>query len=179
MMSEIIEAIKHDNIPALMSLLQNGADLNAPLVLGLEYELDDPDEISPLFFAIRNYASIELIEVLLAHGVDIFEVDSHGVSALDVAIKFKRRDVVSLCLDKGFELNATKRRSGITPLMLAACFNDIAIIDLLLSSGADINQRDAQGMSAKDYAKRLGQKKVVEFLDSKGGRFFLYQEEQE
>lgn len=178
-MPDIIEAIKHDNIPALSNLISQGADLNSPLVLGMEYDLDDPDEISPLFFAIRNYASIELIEVLLAHGVDIFGVDSHGVSAIDVAIKFKRHDVVSLCIAKGFDLNTTQRRSGITPLMLAACFNDVVMIELLLSNGADINQRDAHGMSAKDYAKRLGQKKVVEFLASKGGLFFLYKEEQD
>jgi len=59
--------------------------------------------------------------------------------------------------------------------MLASCFNDIEMIELLLKNGADINKIDNHGMNAKDYAKRLGQKSVLAFLDKHGANFSLYQ----
>lgn len=169
-MQTLAAVIEQDSIMHLKQLIDNGIDLSKTLVLGDEYELDSPDEVSVLFFAIRKYASIELIKLLLEHGVDLFEVDSEGVSSLDVAIKFKRHDVVQLCIDSGFDLNTTKRKSGITPLILASCFNDIDMLKLLLENGAKIDNKDKFGMNAIEYAQKLGQTKTAEFLESKIGK---------
>ena len=126
-MNPVTEAIENDSVAKMKSLIKSGADLNKPILIGEEYELDDYDDISPLFYAIRKYASLDMIELLLENGVDLMETDSDGVSALDMAIKFKRLDVIQFCLDKGFDLNVTKRKSGITPVMLAACFSNIGL----------------------------------------------------
>lgn len=176
-MNEVTQAIENDSIAKLKSLIKNGVDITKPILIGEEYDLEDYDEVSPLFYAIRKYASLELIETLLENGADLFERDGDGISALDVAIKFKRKDVIQFCIDKGFDLNATKRKSGITPAMLAACFSDIEMMKLLLDNGADINAADRTGMSPKDYARKLGQKKMVEFLTEQGGKFNVYPEE--
>ena len=45
------------------------------------------------------------------------------------------------------------------------------MMQLLLDNGGEINQVDKSGMAPKDYAKKLGQKKMLEFLDEKGARF--------
>jgi len=176
-MNEVTQAIENDSIARLKSLVEEGVDLNKPILIGEEYDLEDYDEISPLFYAIRKYASLELIAFLLENGVDIHQTDSDGISALDMAIKFKRKDLVQFCMDKGIDIHTTKRRSGILPLQLASCFNDTELIQMLLDEGADINATDASGMSAKDYAKKLGQKKVVEYLSERGGKHNLYPEE--
>jgi len=176
-MNPVTEAIENDSIATLKSLVKKGVDITKPIIIGEEYDLDDYDTIAPLFYAIRKYASLELIEFLLENGADIFETDSDGVSALDMAIKFKRKDVVKYCLEKGYDLNTTKRKSGIKPLMLACCFNDLEMIQMLLDNGADLNAYDNTGMSAKDYAKKLGQKKTLEFLEAKGARFKAYPNE--
>ncbi|SFV53538.1 ankyrin repeat family protein [hydrothermal vent metagenome] len=176
-MNELTQAIENDSIAKLKSLLQEGADLNKPILIGEEYDLEEYDEISPLFYAIRKYASLEMIELMLENGVDLYVTDSDGISALDMAIKFKRKEIIQYCIDKGMELNRTKRKSGILPIMLAACFSDTELIEMLLEHGADINATDASGMSAKDYAKKLGQKKMVSFLSEKGARHNLYPEE--
>ncbi len=160
----------------LKKALKDGIDLNSNIKIGMEYDLDSYDEIPILFYAIRNGASLEAIEILLENGADIFITDSDGIGAIDVAIKFKREDVVKLCIKKGVDLNSTKRKSGITPLLLASCFNNIDMINLLLENGADIDITDKFGMSAKDYARKLGQKSVVEFLDKNGAKFNLYKE---
>ncbi len=176
-MKALLEAIEHDSLVKMRALLEQGLDLNQPIVIGEEYDLDEPDEIGLLFYAIRTHASLEAIELLLEYGMDIHQLDEDRISTLDTAIKFKRKDIVQLCIGNGMDLNTTKRKSGMLPLLLAACFNDTQMVDLLLDNGADLNSTDASGMSAKDYAKKLGQKKMVEFLDQKGAKFSLYPNE--
>ena len=176
-MEELIEAIENDSIVTLKKLCKNGIDLNEPIDAGLEYGLEDPDYMPTLFFAIRKHASIEFIEVLLEHGLNITDTDDDGLSAIDIAIKFKREDVVNFCIEKGMDVNATTRKSGITPIVLASCFNNIDMVKLLLKHGADINTQDSNGMSAKDYAKKLGQKKMITFLDEHGATYNRYGED--
>lgn len=175
-MNPVTEAIENDSVAKMKSLIKSGVDINKPILIGEEYELDDYDDISPLFYAIRKYASLDMIELLLENGVDLMETDSDGVSALDMAIKFKRLDVIQFCLDKGFDINVTKRKSGITPVMLAACFSNIEMMNLLLDNGGDVNVCDRAGMAPKDYAKKLGQKKMIDFLTEKGAKFNVYPE---
>jgi ankyrin repeat protein len=175
-MEKLIEALERDNLVDLKKACRSGVDLNSNIKIGMEYDLDSYDEIPILFYAIRSGASLEAIEILLENGADIFITDSDGIGAIDVAIKFKREDIVKLCIDRGVDLNSTKRKSGITPLLLASCFNNIDMINLLLENGADIDATDKSGMSAKDYARKLGQKRVVEFLEKRGAKFNLYKE---
>ncbi|RUM70292.1 MAG: ankyrin repeat domain-containing protein, partial [Sulfurovum sp.] len=124
-----------------------------------------------------KYASLEMIEFFLENGIALTQRDADGISALDMAIKFKRKDIIQFCIDQGFELNTTTRKSGITPVMLAACFSDLDMMKILLNNGGDINVTDCSGMAPKDYAKKLGQKKMVEFLESKGAKFSAYPNE--
>lgn len=176
-MNEVTQAIENDSVAKMKSLLKSGADLNKPILIGEEYDLDDYDDISPFFYAIRKYASMEMLELMLENGVDLHEVDSDGISALDMAIKFKRKEVIQFCVDRGFDLNITKRKSGITPVMLAACFSDIEMMEMLLNNGGDVNVADRSGMAPKDYAKKLGQKKMLDFLDEQGAKFNAYPNE--
>lgn len=176
-MNEVTQAIENDSVAKMKSLLKNGADLTKPILIGEEYDLEDYDEISPFFYAIRKYASMEMLDLMLENGVDLHETDSDGISALDMAIKFKRKDVIQFCIDKGFDLNVSKRKSGITPVMLAACFHDLEMMKMILDNGGEINAVDKSGMSPKDYAKKLGQKKMIEFLDEQGGMCSRYPNE--
>jgi len=176
-MEELLTAMKRDNLVKIKSLCKQGIDLTQPIILGSEYDLEDYDETSILFYAIRNGVSIDAIEILLDYGVDIKQIDEDGLSAIDVAIKFKREDIVELCISRGLDINKTSRKSGINPLLLASCFNNIPMVELLLKHNADINSSDNSGMSAKDYAKKLGQKKMLEFLDKNGAKHNIYQEE--
>jgi len=178
-MEELIEAIENDSIVTLKKLCKEGVDLNQPIDAGLEYGLEDPDYIPTLFFAIRKYASIEFIEVLLENGLELIQIDDDGLSAIDIAIKFKREDVIDFCVQHGISVNETHRPSGITPIVLAACFNNTRIVEQLINYGAEVNAKDNNGMSAKDYAKKLGQKKMVTFLHERGARHNRYPEDLE
>ena len=177
-MNPLTIAIENDSIAKVKSLLKEGVDLKKPILIGEEYELDEYDDISPFFYAIRKRASLEMLELFLENGIELMSTDTEGVSALDMAIKFRRKEVIQFCIDKGFDLNTTKRKSGITPVMLAACFSDMEMMQILLDGGGDINAVDKVGMSPKDYSKKLGQKKMTEFLQEKGGKFSRYPEEE-
>ena len=176
-MNPLTIAIENDSVAKVKSLLKEGVDINKPLLIGEEYELEDYDTMAPFFYAIRKYACMEMLELFLENGADLHARDSDGISALDIAIKFKRKDVIVFCVEKGFDLNISKRKSGITPVMLAACFSDLELMQLLLDNGGELNIFDKSGMSAKDYAKKLGQKKMVEFIGQNGGKFNRYPEE--
>jgi ankyrin repeat protein len=163
---ELLDALEHDSLPQIKKLLSSGNyDLNSDVEIGLEYELDDYDEIPLLFWAIQSGASQEAIELLLEYGANLKQLTKEGVGALDYAIKYRRKDIVELCKSKGIDLTSSKRKSGLTPLMLAASFNDIDMIKYLIDLGANPKARDNSGMNALDYATKLGQKSAVEFLE--------------
>jgi len=167
-MDQLLEALAHDNLVALKRILDIGeVDLSKEVIMGAEYDLDEPDEVPLLFLAISNGASLEAIELLLDAGVDIGEVNREGVGALDIAIKYRRMDIIELCDRHGISLLESRRKSGITPLILAASFSDIEIVAYLLSKGASVHDTDKYGMTATAYAKRMGQKKMLEFLESR------------
>lgn len=178
-MNPLTIAIENDSVAKVKSLLKEGVDLNKPILIGEEYDLEEYDDIAPFFYAIRKRASLDMLELFLDNGVELMKTDSDGVSALDMAIKFKRKEVIQFCIDNGFDLNTTKRKSGITPVMLAACFSDMDMMQMLLDGGGEINAVDGAGMSPKDYSKKLGQKKMTEFLHEKGGKFSRYPEDGE
>ena len=166
-MQALLEALKHDNLVALKKRLASGeVDLTQEVLMGAEYDLDEPDEVSLLFFAVSNRVSKEAIEMLIDAGLDITEVNREGVGVLDIAIKYKRMDIIALCEAHGISLRESKRKSGVTPLMLAASFNDREIVTYLLSKGANPQDIDNYGMTAAAYAKRMGQQKMLEFLES-------------
>ena len=164
-MKKLLEAIEHDSIPQIKKLLkENSYNLNSEVIVGQEYDLEEHDEIALLFYLIQTGASLEVIELLIDSGMDIKYTNREGLSALDFAIKYRREDIIKLCKKSGISLTTSTRKSGLTPLMLAASFNDIELMKFLIKEGADVNTKDKFGMSALDYAKKMGQKKAVEFL---------------
>ena len=165
-MDELLEAIEQDSIVHIKKLLkENNYNLNQDVVIGKEYDLDEHDEIPLLFYLVQTRASLEVIKLLVEHGMDIKHTNKEGLSALDFAIKYRRKDVIELCKDSGISLTTSSRKSGLTPLMLAASFNDIDLMKFLIQEGANIEDRDNYGMNAIDYAYKLGQKKAAEFLE--------------
>ncbi len=168
-MQELLEALSHDNLVALRKILAIGrVDLSAEVIIGEEYDLDEPDEVPLLTYAISEGASLEAIEMLVDAGIDIAEVNREGVGVLDIAIKHKRLDILKLCEARGIDLLESRRKSGVTPLILAASFSDMQIVTYLIERGADVNDRDNYGMTAADYAKRMGQEKMLTFLEKQG-----------
>ncbi len=164
-MKKLLQAIENDSLVEVKRLLkEHKYDLNKDVAIGTEYELDEYDEIPLLFYLIQNRASLEMIKLLVEHGMNLHKTTKEGVGAIDIAIKYHRLDVLEYCKEQGIDIVNSQRKSGLTPLMLATCFNDVKIMQYLIENGAKIEQRDNFGMNALDYAKKLRQKSAMEFL---------------
>lgn len=165
---KLLQALERDSLVEIKKLLEKGdIDLQSDVIIGEEYDMDEPDEIPLLFYAIMNGASFEAIEMMLEAGMPIDTYTREGVGALDIAIKYRRSDIVKLCKENGISLTATKRKSGMTPIMLAAGFNDKEMVEFLLKEGADPAERDKYGMNALDYASKLGYDSMKSFIEDK------------
>lgn len=78
-------------------------------------------------------------------------------------------DAIRAAIERGANVNATDAKAR-TTLMLAAISESLppASLQLLIERGVDISIKDTSGLTALDFAKRLGNTPVVEALVSRG-----------
>jgi len=165
--TELLQALANDNLVAIKKILSdNDFDLRKDIETDYGYDLEDAEEVNILFYALQIGVSIEAIDLLLEGGADLAYTNTVGVGILDVAIKHKRKDIVALCLDKGVNPSVSSRKSGITPLILAASFNNVDMVKYLIDRGASIEERDGNGHTALDYAVKMNQKEILEYIKS-------------
>ncbi|QBN20244.1 ankyrin repeat domain-containing protein [Flavobacterium nackdongense] len=78
-------------------------------------------------------------------------VFSETPSILAVAISKGEIETVKQIIESGTKVN--KKINGLTPLMYAARYNKVEIIEYLLLKGADRDIKDGQGFTALKYAE--------------------------
>ncbi|BDY13264.1 ankyrin repeat domain-containing protein [Hydrogenimonas cancrithermarum] len=154
---DLIEAVENDEIVRVKQLLDAGADVTVV----------NEEEMPLLLIAIKKGASKEMVELLLNAGANIEWKTDEGVSLLDEAVERNRIDLAELFIECGIDPAVTSRKSGMTTLMLAACFDYIDMMEMLLSRGADLYAVDEIGMGATDYARKLGRKRAHKWLEEK------------
>ena len=169
-MSELLQALAHDNLVAIRKILEtHDLDLTQEIETDYGYDLEDTEEVHILFYALHVGASLEAITLLADNGADLKYTNRAGVGILDIAIKHKRKDIANLCIDSGIDPSASTRRSGITPLILAASFNNVDMVKYLISKGASIDEKDSNGHSAFDYATKMNQTEILDYIESLKG----------
>ena len=150
---DIIEAIERDNLIEVKKLLKDGVEPN------LEIE-----EVPLLIIALKRKASLEVIKELINAGANMHYTNEDGVSVLDEAIESKNLEIVKFLVESGIDVNATKRGSGFTPLMVATTLGNSELVEFLLQNGAKREVKDNNNLTALDYAIKTGQKKIIPLL---------------
>jgi len=154
-MNTWIEYLKNNDYLAVKKYIKDGADVND----------SNENEESVLAMALRYKCDIDLIMLLIDKGADVNDFDEEGVGIFDMAVTYNNIEMVKYFISNGVNVNITKRRSGFTPLMAAACYGRVEIAKLLIQNGADKDAVDTKGISATDFARKMNKKSILALLD--------------
>lgn len=154
-MNKWLEILKNNKYDAAKKYIDDGADVN---------EESESGE-SVLAYALRYRCSKDLLDLLISNAADIFDSDNEGVSIFDMAVTYNNLWMTQYLVDQGVDVNATQRRSGFTPLMVASCYGRNEIVIFLLEKGADKNRVDIKGFSAVDFARKMNKKSILKLFD--------------
>jgi ankyrin repeat protein len=81
---------------------------------------------------------------------------------LGVAISKGDIEAAKKFIEYGAGIN--EKSNGMTPLMIAARYNNVEIIKLLLEKGADWKAKDEKGFNAVKYAELSNAKEALDYL---------------
>lgn len=99
--------------------------------------------------------------------INVSNVD--GNTALHIAAKYGRCEILRLLLDAGADVNVVARKSGFTPLHLACQNQRVAVVrELIKCGGCKLDVKDNEGNTPLYYACITDQIRVVEVLLQEG-----------
>jgi ankyrin repeat protein len=142
------------SLPLVTELLDAGADPNDGVTLPMAASAGD----------------IPVLEALHARGGNADQLwASDGSTALYAILNWSRTaDGVLWLLAHGADPNAVFAENGETPLHVAARAWDVAVVEAMVTRGADINRRRADGRTPYAVAELNGNRAVAEWLLAHG-----------
>lgn len=170
----LILAAKHGDAGIVRALIMKGADVtkkndagfDALLALTNYTMMSSPVEnkttAEPLGVVTEGH--LKAAAYLIDHGADINAKAKDGSTALILAAKLRKKDLVDLLLNKGAEVNSANQQ-GYTALIVAASHGYGELICPLLRNGADKEIRDKEGKTASYYADKNGYQESTELLN--------------
>ena len=94
------------------------------------------------------------------------KVTTTNVSPLSLAVVNNDYETVAKFLELGSNIEAKEKTMGMTAVMYAARYNNVELVELLVSKGADLSEKSKIGMTALDYAKLSNASDAVSFIES-------------
>jgi uncharacterized protein len=156
-MAAVADAARADDLAAVRKLIQEHADVNAPV----------NDGSTALLWA-AYHSDAEMTKALLAAGASVDPANHYGVTPLLQASRNGDVEVIRALLDAGAD--ATRwHPEGETPLMAASRTSHVDAVRLLLSRGSFVNAADPfQEETALMWASAEGHLEVVKALLAAG-----------
>ncbi|XP_072316501.1 B-cell lymphoma 3 protein homolog [Eucyclogobius newberryi] len=144
----------------LEALLKAGADptaldRNGQTALHLCCEYDQPECLS-LLLSLRSAAAC----------LEIRNYD--GMSSLHLAVLHGHKDLATILLNAGADINAMDNKSGQSPLMHAVESNNVNMAHFLIENGCDVNSQSYSRNTALHSACGRGQEDTVRLLLKNG-----------
>lgn len=130
--------------------------------------------ITPLMVAVNN-GHLSVAEILISAGANVNEKTSAGVTPLMLASQHAHLDLVRLLIKNGAYVNEANILEGSTPLLYAAMNNDsqsLKVAEQLINAGADIEKRDADGLTPLAKAAYCNNPEMIKFLLAHNAKVF-------
>jgi ankyrin repeat protein len=156
---KFLELAEKGDIEAVEAFIEQGVDLNARNERGAH---------ALMLSAFGGHTRIA--ELLVDNGADVGLTDQGGFNALMLACECATASLrlVRRLVEAGADVNALSGRKS-TALMAAAKIGHPAIVEYLVSAGADLDARNADhNITALIWAANGGHLPIVRFLLSKG-----------
>ncbi|MBN2246266.1 MAG: ankyrin repeat domain-containing protein [Candidatus Aminicenantes bacterium] len=138
-------------------LLEHGADIEAKTSFGH----------TPLLSSLR-WDRIGVTRFLIEKGADVNPTTELGRTPLIVSAVEGNSELARLLLENHADTSIKDNNYKRTALHFAALYGQFDIVDALAKKGSDVNEKDASGRTAFDYACRYGHENVAKRLKSSG-----------
>ncbi|MBB4844257.1 ankyrin repeat protein [Paucibacter oligotrophus] len=149
-------AMKEDSERAFDALLSHP---------GLEIKARNAKGETPLMLAAIK-GRLDWVKKLVAKGA---EINQSGWTPLHYACSGPDNGVAQWLISQGADIEA-RAPNGTTPLMMAAGYGALDLTPLLIKAGALLTPRNAQGLSAEDFARRAGRERPQKQLAEAAAR---------
>lgn len=133
----LINAVRKLDPVTTKALLERGADVNIA---------DRDGWTAALYAAWGN--SAELIDLLAARGANLEATNPNGLTALCIASQYGKTAAANALIRAGAQVNLAVGKAAYTPLMLAVLAGAGETAQLLIERGANVNARNAGGVTA-------------------------------
>ena len=157
--SEMMDAAKDGNLPAVQATVSRGGDIN---------QRSNKGKTALMFAASEN--KVDVAKWLIEQGADVNVADNYGTTALIVASTAGHHEIVKLLLENG--ANAQVRdESGGAPLVNAVYFGHVEAVKLLLEKLKQgqtlaLEKRDAEELLL--LGAGLGHAEIVRLMINAG-----------
>lgn len=156
--SPVADAAMRDDIEAVRSLLEEGAEVN----------MAQSDGMTALHWA-AELGNVDLVRLLVDAGADLEAPTRIGdLTPLHIGAELGQSGTVRALLEAG--ANAESRNAnGTTPLHFAALSGNVEIVEALTDHGADVNAREARwGQTPLMFAASRNRVPAIDALIGRG-----------
>jgi ankyrin repeat protein len=152
-------AVYEHDVAEVERLIQAGADVSLANNYGA----------TPMSLA-AEVGNTDMLKVLLEAGANVESPNADGQTALLAVARTGNVEAAKLLLDHGAAVDAKEKFGGQTPLMWASARRHPAMMQLLISKGADVNARSID----RNYQRHVTAEGRPKNLDSGGFTPLLY-----
>ena len=150
----IMRAVKMGREQMVRAFLREGADGG----------LSNKDGETPMMVAIKHFHTDAVAELIKYRPEEVHQPLLSGELPLHLAAGYYSTLLAGILLDAGADPNARDDKNKDTPLHVAVAKNQRAMVEFLLTRGADYSITNAQGITPLQLAEKTGNKSIVEIL---------------
>jgi hypothetical protein len=163
-------ALLEQGIPVTIDALENciheGKTGAVELFLRAGFSPDTRDSAGvPLLCLAARAGNRSIVSLLLKAGaqINLQALDRESTALIDCTAG-KHKDIMADLLEAGADVNL-KNKNGQSALIIAIGLNDAVCTEMLLKAGAELDEPDSLGASARKYASLFNHPGILELID--------------